>query len=206
MTIWAVLPVKPLHLGKSRLHPYLEPEEIYQLNMDLFAGTYARMDSCNSIDRILVVSKDDTILKMVEAWGGLALREQSPTSLNKALEQAFETIKQKGGGAVLVIPADLPQMQTKDLESLISLGKAKDFVVIVPDYNQTGTNALFMSRPGLIRPMFGRKSFQKHVRQSSEKSVELTVWLNQFMQSDLDTHQDLQNYIKINIHSTEFIN
>lgn len=234
MTTWAILPVKPFHLGKSRLHPFLTSEEIIQLNRKLFTDTYRCLQACQEIDKILVIAKDDAILKLVDEWGGVGLPENTSSSLNLAIAQAFAFIHNSGeSGPVLVIPADLPGMKPEDLRGLFALAgsdkssehndgkhscignslglenkehnKIYPFLVIVPDYNQTGTNALLMSEAELITPMFGRRSFQKHIRQALVKSINLTVWLNDAMQSDLDTLQDWQKYNKINFYSTEII-
>lgn len=225
MTNWAILPVKPFNLGKSRLHSFLDKEEIYQLNRNLFTSTYRRLEACHEIDKILVVTKDEEILKLVEEWGGVGLPENTPSSLNLAISQAFAFIHDSGeSGPVLVIPADLPGMETEDLIELFALAKSvkysekrdvnrscyqrsfdngkrghnktSSFLVIVPDYNQTGTNALLMSEAKLITPMFGRRSFQKHIRQALVKSINLTVWLNDAIQTDLDTIQDWKKYNK----------
>lgn len=208
MTNWAILPVKPFNQGKSRLHPFLKSEEVYQLNRDFFTATYRRLRACREIDRILVVTKDEEILNLVSEWGGVGLLENTPSSLNLAISQAFSYIqKSNESGPVLVIPADLPSMRTEDLcEMMMALARTNQFLVVIPDYNQTGTNALYMSKPGLITPMFGRRSFQKHIRQALVKSINLTVWLNDTMQSDLDTLQDLEKYNKINIYSTKTTN
>ena len=231
MTTWAILPVKPFHLGKSRLHPFLTSEEIIQLNRKLFTDTYRCLQACQEIDKILVITKDDAILKLVDEWGGVGLPENTSSSLNLAIAQAFAFIHNSGeSGPVLVIPADLPGMKPEDLRGLFALAGSdkssehndgsrsfitdlenkvriptSSFLVIVPDYNQTGTNALLMSEAELITPMFGRRSFQKHIRQALVKSINLTVWLNDAMQSDLDTLQDWQKYNKINFYSTEII-
>jgi 2-phospho-L-lactate guanylyltransferase (CobY/MobA/RfbA family) len=250
MTTWAILPVKPFYLGKSRLHSFLDKEEIYHLNRDLFTSTYRRLEACHEIDKILVITRDEEILKLVDEWGGVALAENTSSSLNLAISQAFAFIQEsEESGPVLVIPADLPRMKTEDLDEMLALAKENGnshfsprhgqetmserekelgslvvsrprimdyfhtencwkenrFLVIVPDYNQTGTNALYMSRPALIKPMFGRRSFQKHIRQALVKSINLTVWLNNVMQYDLDTHQDLQKYNKINHNLIETI-
>jgi 2-phospho-L-lactate guanylyltransferase len=206
MTTWAILPVKPFNLGKSRLHSFLDKEEIYQLNRNLFKSTYRRLEACHEIDKILVVTKDEEILKLVDEWGGVGLPENTSSSLNLAITQAFAYIQKSAeSGPVLVIPADLPRMKTEDLDEMFAFPKENQFLVIVPDYNQTGTNALYMSRPALIKPMFGRWSFQKHIRQALRKSINLSVWLNKAVQYDLDTPQDLQKYNKINQYSIETI-
>ena len=97
-------------------------------------------------------------------------------------------------------------MSSNDLDEVIRLGSDQNFLVIVPDLHQSGTNALFMSQPGLIKPMFGRRSYQKHIKQALVNSIDLTVWLNKKIQSDLDTPQDLENYNKINLYSLEEFN
>lgn len=113
MTTWAILPVKPFNLGKSRLHSFLDKEEIYQLNRNLFKSTYRRLEACHEIDKILVVTKDEEILKLVDEWGGVGLPENTSSSLNLAITQAFAYIQKSAeSGPVLVIPADLPRMKT----------------------------------------------------------------------------------------------
>ena len=124
MTNWAILPVKPLNQGKSRLHPFLKSEEVYQLNRDFFTTTYRRLRACREIDRILVVTKDEEILNLVSEWGGVGLLENTPSSLNLAISQAFSYIqKSNESGPVLVIPVDLPRMKTEDLDEMLGLAK-----------------------------------------------------------------------------------
>jgi len=206
VTIWAVLPVKPLAAGKSRLHNYLDPGEIIELNKGLFESTFERIMKCNSIDRLMVVTHDPQLLTYTEVNGGVGLLENSPSSLNQAISQAFSVIQEEDPGPVLVIPADLPKMRSEDLAELISLGRSDRFLVIVPDCHQTGTNALYLSSPTLIRPRFGYRSFQKHTGQALKKTADLTIWLNKPMQYDLDTFQDLHLYNKIEVQSSLLTN
>ena len=206
MTIWAVLPVKPLAAGKSRLHNYLDPGEIIELNKGLFESTFERIMNCKSIDRLMVVTHDPQLLTYTEANDGVGLLENSPSSLNQAISQAFSVIEEEDPGPVLVIPADLPKMRSEDLAELISLGISERFLVIVPDCHQTGTNALYLSSPTLIRPRFGYRSFQKHTGQALKKTADLTIWLNKPMQYDLDTFQDLHLYNKIEVQSSLLTN
>ena len=206
MTIWVVLPVKPLAEGKSRLHNFLDPEKIIELNKGLFESTFERIMNCNSIDQLMVVTHDPQLLTYTEANGGLGLQENYPSSLNQAISQAFSVIQEEDPGPVLVIPADLPQMRSEDLAELISLGKSDRFLVIVPDWHQTGTNALYISGPTLIQPRFGHRSFQKHTGQALKKSADLTIWLNKTMQYDLDTFQDLHLCNKIEVQSSILTN
>ncbi len=93
----------------------MDKEEIYQLNRNLFKSTYRRLEACHEIDKILVVTKDEEILKLVDEWGGgVGLPENTSSSLNLAITQAFAYIQKSAeSGPVLVIPADLPRMKRK---------------------------------------------------------------------------------------------
>ncbi len=197
MTLWAVLPVKPLKIGKSRLHSSLSEPEVVNLNKKLFESTYERLQNCTLIDRILVISKDPEILERTAGLGGVGLLENEQSSLNMAVLQAQTYIQENETGEVLIIPVDLPQMETKNLYELIRLGRDTKSVVIVPDLHQMGTNAIFLSKAMLIEPKFGRQSFQKHSKQALNNCAQLIVWLNKNIQSDLDTPQDLVLYNKI---------
>ncbi len=197
MTVWAVLPVKPLSKGKSRLHGCLKAEEVCELNRRLFEETFTKLKSCAEIDQILVVSQDDHVLDYARQMGAVTLQENIPSSLNEAVLQALSFLIEYDPGMALIIPTDLPWMTVEDLATLIHLRRTGEFMIIVPDQAQRGTNAIFLSHPSLLKPQFGRHSFQKHTRQATNRSIELIVWLNKNIQRDLDTPQDLFFYNKI---------
>lgn len=197
MTLWAVLPVKRLEKGKSRLRPCLGSEELFMLNWTQFLSTFEKLVNCPEIDKVLVVSADEKILNHVRENGQIALPEHEKSSLNLAVSQALSFIKDSDGGQVLILPADLPWMTGKDLSGFIQLKKDSNFIAIVPDQKQTGTNAVLISNPGLLKPKFGENSFQKHTKQAQNIGTKLIVWLNKNIQRDLDTPQDFEFYIKI---------
>lgn len=197
MTLWAVLPVKPLAKGKSRLHGCLSEQEVCELNRCLFEDTFRKLKSCIHIGQVLVVSQDPSVLVFTRRMGGVALEENQKSSLNEAVSQALAYILENDPGMVLIVPADLPLMEAEDLAGLIELRQEGEFMIIVPDHCQKGTNAIFLSQPDLLTPQFGRHSFQKHTQQAANRSVALTVWLNKNIQRDLDTPQDLLFYNKI---------
>ena len=199
MILWAILPVKPLAKGKSRLHACLKTDEICLLNRCLFEETYQKLQACYEIDRILVVSQDEEVLQYTRQSGGVALVENQQSSLNAAVSQALDFIVENDPGKVLIVPTDLPWMTVEDLAGLIGKREVGKFMVIVPDQRQWGTNAIFISHPGLLTPRFGRRSFQKHVKQAASRSAALTVWLNKNIQRDLDNPQDLLFYNKMNL-------
>lgn len=52
----------------------------------------------------------------------------------------------------------------------------------------------------MLKPKFGENSFQKHTKQAQSIGTKLIVWLNKNIQRDLDTPQDFEFYIKINLY------
>ncbi|MFA5612008.1 MAG: 2-phospho-L-lactate guanylyltransferase [Anaerolineaceae bacterium] len=205
MNLWAVLPVKPLKCGKSRLHGCLSEDEVYALNRSMFENTYEMLRASTAIEQVLVVSSDEEIHDYVYQTGGTPLREKPPYSLNSAVTQALAYINENDPGKVLIVPSDLPMMTAEDLAGFLSLSRKGRFLALVPDQCQWGTNAILISHPHLLTPRFGRRSFQKHAMQAAIHSAELIVWLNRNIQRDLDTPQDLFVYNKIKPHSIQFL-
>ncbi len=205
MTTWAVLPVKPYCRGKSRLRECLEADEMIELNRFLFEQTFHKLRASNSLDKVLVVSQDDQALDFARLNGGIALQENAESSLNAAVAQALQFIMTTGPGRVLILPADLPYMTAEDLEALLTMETAERAMVIVPDTRQLGTNAILLSNANMLKPQFGRRSFQKHIRQATSSGAELIVWLNENIQQDLDTPQDFSFYNKIILQPTHIM-
>ena len=65
MTIWAIVPVKPLRRGKSRLAGRLSEDERAKLNSLLLAHTLKTLTETPDIDEVLVVSRDPKALAVV---------------------------------------------------------------------------------------------------------------------------------------------
>lgn len=203
MTLWAILPVKALEKGKSRLRPRLGAEELISLNWTQYLSTFIKLVNCSEIDKVLVVSRDEKVLNHVRENGQIALQENEESSLNLAVSQALRYISETESGKVLILPADLPWMTGKDLSDLIHLQVKGNFIAVVPDQSQTGTNAILISKSDLMKPQFGQNSFQKHTKQAQSIGTKLIVWLNKNIQRDLDTPQDFEFYIKIKPYSNK---
>ena len=58
MTLWAIVPVKPLRHGKSRLAGTLTDNERVELNRILLERTIKRLTALKEVEQVLVVSRD----------------------------------------------------------------------------------------------------------------------------------------------------
>lgn len=196
MTIWAILPVKPLRLGKSRLAGVLGEEERFRLNQSLLVNTLRVLQAVPELERVLVVSRDPQVLATAHDLQAYTLQEGSASNLNSALVKATQVALSYAVRSILVVPADLPLLTVEDVQTLIARGEPAPVVVIAPDRHHCGTNALLVNPLGGLRYAFGRGSLQTHCRQAQSLGFRLEVLNLPRLAVDLDTPEDLE-YLKL---------
>ena len=215
MSIWAIVPVKPLRHAKSRLAPALGNEERLALSRDMLRTVLAALTAASGIDRTLLVSRDPEALALGRQLGARTLSERSrfvalrtpegahlsrgpsgsrrgpPIALNQALAQATKAAVGSGASAVLVLPADLPLVTAQDIEALIDYVDPPPAVVLAPDRRRDGTNALLAWPPALIEYAFGEASFDRHRTAALNAGVRVAICDRPGLALDLDLPEDL---------------
>ncbi len=192
MSLWAIVPVKPLRWGKSRLSGVLSEEERTQLNFFLLSHTLSILTMVPKIDHVLVVSRDPAALALAREHGAKTVQEDGHPHLNTALRRATAIAQAYSTAGVLILPADLPLLQPSDVEGLIKLAHTPPVVVISPDNRKDGTNALLVSPAGVIDYAFGPGSFQRHCNRATKFSIRLEIYENPIIGLDLDLPEDLE--------------
>ncbi|GAB4503370.1 MAG: hypothetical protein Fur0043_03620 [Anaerolineales bacterium] len=192
MTIWAIVPVKPLARGKSRLAGMLSDDERARLNENLLNHTLETLSSLKELEQILVVSGDPHVLTIARRHGARTVREDGQPHLNTALARATVVAKVHATRGVLILPADLPLLSQADILSLIERAINPPVVIIAPDRHGKGTNALLMSPPGLIQYDFGEDSFQRHCERAQKAGARLEIVSLPSLSLDLDWPEDLE--------------
>ncbi|PWH11720.1 MAG: 2-phospho-L-lactate guanylyltransferase [Anaerolineae bacterium] len=192
MTIWAIVPVKPLRLGKSRLANVLTDDERGILNRKFLEQTLQTLREMPEISQVLVVSRDPAALAIAREFGARTVLEDGNPNLNLALTRATLLARNYATRGVLVLPADLPLLTAEDVRSLLDRARQTPCVVIAPDRHQDGTNALFMNPAGLIPYSFGAGSFYRHCEAAQKSGVRLEIVQNAHIGLDLDTPNDLR--------------
>ena len=192
MSIWAIVPVKPLRLGKSRLAGVLRDDERATLNRRLLEQTISTLHSTKEISQILVVSRDPAALAVARQYGARTVHEDGTPNLNSALARATMLARQYASRGVLVLPADLPLITQEDLSDFLKFVGKPPCVVISPDRHDNGTNALLMSPGGIIACDFGPGSFHRHCNAAIKAGADLQVMRSERIMLDLDTPDDLE--------------
>ena len=192
MTIWAIVPVKPLRRGKSRLAGMLTEDQRTRLNRYLLEHVLTTLKDIPEIEHTLVVSRDPSALALTHEMGGRTVLEDGAPQFNTAIKRATIVAKAQGAHAVLILPADLPLIKPTDIKALLKRGKKPPVVVIAPDRRQDGTNGLFVNPAGLIEYGYGPGSFQCHRGRATEAGARVEVIHSPNLALDLDLPEDLQ--------------
>jgi 2-phospho-L-lactate guanylyltransferase len=203
MSLWAVVPVKPLEESKSRLEGTLTRAERSALARTLLEHTLKVLATAKAppntaghgVDRVLVVSRDPTVLELARSLGADALPEDCPPELNASLAYATCYALEHGAGMALALPADLAQVTAEDIRALVKCAAAGPCIVIAPDRRGEGTNALLTRPPGAIPYRFGPGSFALHCQEARQMGLRLEVCRRPGLALDVDLPEDLE-YLK----------
>lgn len=191
MSLWAIVPVKPLKRGKSRLASVMSEEERTALNQSLLIHTIKTLSAVSEIDKVLVVSRDPYALAIAREYNARTVLEDGSPELNTALRRASLVAKAYQANEVLVIPADLPLIKPKDIKQFISHSGEPPELVIAADRRHDGTNALLINPTGLIDFKFGKGSFDIHLAAAKKANARVEVIEDVIFGLDLDLPEDL---------------
>lgn len=196
---WAAVPYRG-ESGKQRLSGLLSDHERVRVVVALLADVLGALTAVPPIERILVVAPNGVRLPSQLDVSVTLLPERSavgsgqPAGLNTALVSAQQTASAEGADRLLVIPADLPLLTPEDVGALLSAlptSEARHGVVIAPDGTESGTNALLLSPPTALGPMFGMQSFSRHVAQAASRGLPCVIVRRPNLALDLDTPADV---------------
>ena len=191
MSLWAIIPVKPLRRGKSRLAGVLSEDERALLNYTMLGNTLKAVSSVTEIEQVLVVSRDPAALALAREHGARTVQEEGSPELNTALRRATLVAKAYGARGVMILPADLPLINSKDIREFVGYSGRPPEVIIAPDRRGEGTNALLVSPAGVIDYCFGKDSFRCHSQRAQKKEARLIVCKIEGLALDLDLPEDL---------------
>lgn len=209
--VWAVVPVKSPLDAKSRLAPLLGVEERARLVEHMLADVLGALVASSRLAGVLVVTPDAGIASLAESLGAVVVVETGSglnsglnsglssglssglnSGLNGAIRQAREHLRARAATAMLVIPGDLPLLDVEAVDRLLESAPAGGpAVVVAPDANRVGTNALLCSPPDLVDPAFGPDSFARHTARARGAGAELAIVTLPELELDLDEPDDV---------------
>jgi 2-phospho-L-lactate guanylyltransferase len=194
----AIVPVRTIRGGKSRLGLALDAEEREELILGMLRRELTVLRDWGGAERVHLVTPDDGLAPLARAAGARSLL-QTGNGLNEALSQAQRVAVREGATAALILPADLPLVTTESLDRVrdaadaaVAAGSGRAIVVLVPADARRGTNGLLLSPPDVIAPCFGPSSLELHLRAAAAADASVQVVVDPALAFDLDTPEDLQ--------------
>lgn len=192
--IFALVPVKSLAEGKSRLSPIMSPAVRLRFNTFLMNRTFDLVSRFPGVARSIVVSNCDAVQAQARARDMTALSEDS-RDLNEALAGATRRAMSLGAEAVIVLPVDLPMASSADLEHIAALDDGSGpFCAIVSDSHASGTNLLYVSPPRDDIYRFGPGSRERHGLAAAERNFKVLHVNNDALALDIDDPGDFERW------------
>jgi 2-phospho-L-lactate/phosphoenolpyruvate guanylyltransferase len=181
----AIIPVSRFTHAKTRLSPTLTPLERENLLKAMLKDVIGVLKQ--KIDKIIVISSDEDVLKYVEDMDVVSLVEKGKTDLNGALMQAVNWCSEHSD-QVFIVPSDVPLIRVEHVENILKMGETAD-LVIAPAKGG-GTNALLCPVNGM-EMKFGDCSFFEHIKEAESKNWPHAVYDSFYMSMDVNTAEDL---------------
>jgi 2-phospho-L-lactate guanylyltransferase len=199
----AVVPVKALVQAKSRLSVRLDADGRRRLVLAMLADVLAALGACPQLGGIIVVTPDDDVATAARERGADVLLEDAPAGdLNGAIALGIAQAADRGAGAVVVVPGDVPLATPGELTKLLATSKGMGVAVAVaPSRDGNGTNALVLTPPDVLAPAFGPNSCQRHLSQARAKGLSRRVIELPGLGFDVDEPGDLDRLRELDRYS-----
>ena len=196
MRTLAILPVKSFSQAKQRLSHELAPAVREALAEAMLEDVLESLARCAGLDGLLVVSPGYRARELAEQAGASTISDEEHGH-NDAAGLGISAALEHGAERVLLVPGDCPALDPSELDELLSRPAASPGVVIVPDRHGTGTNALLLTPPRVMRPSFGPGSCERHRQLAAEAGAEVEIVHLRSLALDVDTPEDLETLAEL---------
>lgn len=187
----AIVPMKPLTDGKSRLARTLTEEQRAELSIGMLRRVLKALGGA-SIDMIWVIGGDDRVKHLAHDNNAISWRELGK-NLNDTLSKAMDQVSMRDKAA-LYVAGDLPFVKPADIHSILQASRRLGNVTLAPARRDGGTNAILVPTGVPFRPELGRNSFKKHLSKAAKLETSVAISYSPGLGFDLDIIDDLRTY------------
>jgi 2-phospho-L-lactate guanylyltransferase len=186
----AVVPVKRLAAGKSRLAAALGREAIEALTLAMLGDVIEALRASGCVDRIVVATPDPDVGEAARALGAEPRVADDP-GLNAALDASADAFADPAG-TLLVVLGDVAGASGRDLAALFeALAGCVGPAAVLAPARDGGTAALLRRPPGAIPSCFGEDSAKAHRAAAEAAGVAFRERALPSLAIDLDRADDL---------------
>jgi 2-phospho-L-lactate guanylyltransferase len=192
LTVVAV-PARDFATAKRRLAPVLTPSERLALARAMLEDVLSEVCQA-SVELIYVVTGDLEVAAAVRSFPVSVLHEPSPTGHSEAV--ALAQIEARGADVFVTVPADVPCITAREVQTLLAAAGGERAAVFVPSVSGYGTNAVLLKPPGLMSLKFGEPSFENHLTAARRHELTPVVLSLPGVALDIDGPDDLRALVQ----------
>ena len=195
MKTYAIIPVKSFSKAKTRLNiPQTKKESVCKAMLEEVLRTLSK---CKSIDDIVIVSKDDTAIKLSKPFCSMQIFDDD-LGVNQAVHLADQYISNLECSCSVIFPQDIPMMESSDIDSLLGFLKSKNSVILVPSRQFNGTNALVRYYASSMKTQYDKGSYSYQLDAAKSVTQNISLALIRRIMLDIDDELDLAFMLKQN--------
>jgi 2-phospho-L-lactate/phosphoenolpyruvate guanylyltransferase len=197
MKIFAIVPVKRFENAKTRLSSILDIDDRIRLSLLMLEDTLQTLSVVHLLARVIIVSADKRVKEIAVKYGANFLLEEKERGVNSAVALADSYCMKEAADATLVIPHDLPLLDSTDISKACELAE-NEFrcIVICPSLRYDGTNMLLRKPPFIIKTFYDTDSYNMHVKAATRLGIPIKQLFSKALMYDIDTPEDVLEIIK----------
>jgi 2-phospho-L-lactate/phosphoenolpyruvate guanylyltransferase len=156
-----LVPVKNLSGAKQRLAAILDQPARTELAQAMLLDVLETLATWHGRPEVGIVTSDPFALQLADRFHFTVIADNANRGETDAIDTATRFCESHGIDSTLVIPGDIPLIQSSELEQILAAAPGEGSV-LVPAADGRGTNAIFRRPAGLFPARFGNDSFKPH--------------------------------------------
>jgi 2-phospho-L-lactate guanylyltransferase len=192
---FALIPIKRLSAGKSRLVPQLERPQVEALTLAMLEDILEAFADTPDIERSAVITPDPEVAACARSAGATALLRPDP-GLNEAIDEASAALELTGDDSLLVVLGDVAGARSRDFAALYEAASelGERCAVLAPSGD--GGSAALLRRPYDVLPTgFGGASAKTHREAAARRQVAWRELTLPGLAIDLDRADDVMDFL-----------
>ena len=197
----ALVPIKRLTTGKSRLEGALDRSQLEALCLAMMEDVLSALLEVDALDRVIVATPDAAAAAAATALGAEAFLGEDP-GLNTAIERGGERLAREGAGLVITVLGDVAGAEASDFAQLIDTTRAlasqhEGIAVGLAPSADGGTAALARCPANAIEARFGADSAALHRAECAKHGIPLGELDLPSLRLDLDREADIEAFLAL---------
>jgi 2-phospho-L-lactate/phosphoenolpyruvate guanylyltransferase len=185
-----LVPVKNLANAKQRLASVLDQGTRTELARAMLQDVLDALANCSERPQVSLVTSDSFAIDLAHVFNFEVILDSANRSETDAIEMATRFCELRGVESTLVIPADVPQIQSSEVTTILQAAP-EEGSVLVPAADGRGTNAVLRRPAALFRLRFDNDSFKPHLAAARASRKPCVVLSLPGIALDIDNPSDL---------------